>query len=112
MKDFPRTLAGKQLLILMSCQLGLCNLQYARAAPPVVVPIAACARALPLAALASYSLPTGTIRTYLAYDGNGNLTSRTDGNGQTTNFAYDDMNRLAQIDDPGGASRTSRSRTT
>ncbi len=39
-----------------------------------------------------------------SYDGNGNLTQRTDGNGVVTNFGYDDVNRLVSIDYPGGGS--------
>jgi RHS repeat-associated protein len=38
------------------------------------------------------------------YDGNGNLTQRTDGNGAITQYTYDQRDRLVAIDYPGGAS--------
>jgi YD repeat-containing protein len=37
-----------------------------------------------------------------SYDGNGNVISRTDGNGAVTNYTFDAMNRLTAIDYPGG----------
>lgn len=39
-----------------------------------------------------------------AYDGNGNVVTRTDGNGAVTAFTYDNVNRLTAIDYPGGSS--------
>lgn len=38
-----------------------------------------------------------------AYDGNGNVTSRTDGNGAVTGYTFDSVNRLTSIDYPGGS---------
>ncbi len=38
---------------------------------------------------------------YSAYDGNSNLESVTDAEGRTTDFVYDDLNRLTQITQPG-----------
>ncbi|HYF36739.1 MAG TPA: RHS repeat-associated core domain-containing protein, partial [Prosthecobacter sp.] len=37
-----------------------------------------------------------------AYDGNGNITSRTDANGLTTSITYDALNRITAVDYPGG----------
>ena len=44
-----------------------------------------------------------TVTVQFAYDSEGNLTSRTDANNETTYFYYDEMNRLVEIDYPGGS---------
>jgi RHS repeat-associated protein len=53
-------------------------------------------------------MPTPGVMTSVSvtyeYDGNGNLISSTDGNGNVTTFEYDAMNRLLSIDYPGGNS--------
>ncbi|MCK4909320.1 MAG: RHS repeat protein, partial [Planctomycetes bacterium] len=51
-----------------------------------------------------FSAQGGTVRnvTTNIYDGNGNLISRNDGNGQTTGYTYDDNNRLLTKDYPAG----------
>ena len=37
------------------------------------------------------------------YDGNGNITSSTDGNGNTTRYTYDGLDRITQrTDEEGG----------
>ncbi|MGH2378139.1 MAG: DUF6531 domain-containing protein [Candidatus Limnocylindria bacterium] len=46
--------------------------------------------------------PDPTFSTVLAYDTEGNLTSRTDADGATTTFAYDDVGRLTSFIDPDG----------
>gem|GEM_PF-2437065 len=56
--------------------------------------------ALPPQLRAAGTLTTVTVQT--AYDGNGNVTQRTDGNGVPTSYIYDAMNRLTGIDYPGG----------
>ena len=55
----------------------------------------------PVPALASPGTSTA-VTVAQGYDGNGNVTSRTDGNGKTTQYIYDARNRLASVDYPGG----------
>ncbi|MCJ7638569.1 MAG: hypothetical protein MUO70_01560 [Euryarchaeota archaeon] len=58
----------------------------------------------PLPPLSYPSQPESAITTRFQYDGNGNLVSRIDGNGNETIFRYDKINRLIEINYPGGES--------
>jgi RHS repeat-associated protein/uncharacterized repeat protein (TIGR01451 family) len=61
----------------------------------------------PQRAYADTPVPQGTLTSVAvtnAYDGNGNLIRRVDGNGVVTLYTYDAMNRLASIDYQGGPS--------
>ena len=58
----------------------------------------------PSVVLADGAPTTVAVMVSNGYDGNGNLVTRTDGNGYVTTFAYDAVNRLIAIDYPGGSS--------
>ncbi|MBI3119385.1 MAG: RHS repeat protein, partial [Candidatus Hydrogenedentes bacterium] len=83
MRTLSHSLAGRAVSVL------LCALLLLNSIPP---------------AAAYPALPLTPVSTLFAYDGNGNMISRIDGNGATTTFAYDALNRLTSINYPGGAS--------